>query len=181
MDLDETWQVGLKPEKSTSCTFPAKSRYGFRREREKMGRRSVVLFRHVNHAPLLPLSFDRFSPNFPRTRVQVASFLEGWGVAQRPMGRLWWRSGSCTGPRVPGSESGFGFWSFLLSREAILQSRQQFTLQVNLRFAHYGSKVTIFTEISETGFVKQCCLDCMSRVCVKGSIIYCLTTWTVGI
>jgi len=29
----------------------------------------------------------------------------------------------------------------------------------------------IFTE---TGFVKECCLDCVSRVCVKGSIIYCL-------
>ena len=35
MDLDETWQVGLRPEKTKPCTFPAKSRYGFRREREK--------------------------------------------------------------------------------------------------------------------------------------------------
>ena len=34
---------------------------------------------------------------------------------------------------------------------------------------------------TETGFVKQCCLDCLSRVCFKGSITYCLTTWTVGI
>jgi len=42
MDLDETWQVGLKPEKTKPCTFPAKSHYGFRREREKMGRRGVV-------------------------------------------------------------------------------------------------------------------------------------------
>jgi len=44
MDLDETWQVGLTPEKTKTCTFPAKSLYGFRREREKMGRRGVVLF-----------------------------------------------------------------------------------------------------------------------------------------
>ena len=37
-----------------------------------MGRRGVVFF-DVNHAPLLPLSLDRFPPNFPRTRVQVVS------------------------------------------------------------------------------------------------------------
>jgi len=42
MDLDETWQVGLRPEKTKPCTFPAKSRYGFRIEREKMGRTGVV-------------------------------------------------------------------------------------------------------------------------------------------
>jgi len=42
MDLDETWQVGLRPEKTKPCTFPAKSCYGFRRERKKMGCRSVV-------------------------------------------------------------------------------------------------------------------------------------------
>jgi len=35
MDLDETWQVGLRPEKTKPCTFPAKSRYGVRGEREK--------------------------------------------------------------------------------------------------------------------------------------------------
>jgi len=40
MDLDETWQVGA--EKTKPCTFPAKSRYGFQREREKIGRRGVV-------------------------------------------------------------------------------------------------------------------------------------------
>ena len=42
MDLDETWQVWLRPEKTKPCTFPAKSRYGFWREHEKMGRRGVV-------------------------------------------------------------------------------------------------------------------------------------------
>jgi len=72
MDLDETWQVGLRPEKTKPCTFPAKSHYGFRREREKMGRIGVV-FCDVNHAPLLPLSLDRFPQNFPRTCVQVVS------------------------------------------------------------------------------------------------------------
>jgi len=35
MDLDETWQVGLRPEKTKPYTFPAKSLYGFRRKREK--------------------------------------------------------------------------------------------------------------------------------------------------
>jgi len=64
--------VGLRPEKTKPCTFPAKSRYGFRREREKMDRRGVV-FCHVSHAQLLPLSLDRFPPNFPRTRVQVVA------------------------------------------------------------------------------------------------------------
>ena len=42
MDLDETWQVGLKPGKIKPCTFPAKLRYAFRRQREQMGRRGVV-------------------------------------------------------------------------------------------------------------------------------------------
>ena len=72
MDSDETWQVGLRPEKTKPCTFPAKSRYGFRREHEKMGRRGVV-FCDVNDAPLLPLSLDRFAPNFPRTRVRMVA------------------------------------------------------------------------------------------------------------
>jgi len=78
MDLDETWQMGLRPEKTKPCTYPAKSRYGFRREREKMGRRGVV-FCDVNHAPLLPLSLDRFPPIFPRTRVQVfVTYRDTW-------------------------------------------------------------------------------------------------------
>jgi len=72
MDLHETWQVGLRPEKTKPCMFPAKSRYGFRRERAKTGRRGVV-FCQVNDAPPLPLSLDRFPLNFPRTRVQVVA------------------------------------------------------------------------------------------------------------
>jgi len=33
----------------------------------------ALFFCHVYNAPFLPLSLDRFPPNFPRTRVQVAS------------------------------------------------------------------------------------------------------------
>jgi len=33
----------------------------------------ALFFCDVNHAPLLPLSLDRFPPTFPRTRVQVVS------------------------------------------------------------------------------------------------------------
>jgi len=29
MDFDETWQVGLRPEKAKPCTFPVKSPTGF--------------------------------------------------------------------------------------------------------------------------------------------------------
>ena len=99
MDLDETWQVGLRPEKTKPCTFPAKSRYGFRREREKMGRRGVVFFCHVYDAPLLPLSLDRFPPNFPQTRVQVVArdtwfhiperFPSGGRISRKPV-FLWY-------------------------------------------------------------------------------------------
>jgi len=33
----------------------------------------ALLFCQVDDAPLLPLSLDRFQPNFPRTRVQVVA------------------------------------------------------------------------------------------------------------
>jgi len=46
MDLNETWQVGLSPKMTKPCTFPAKSRYGFRKEREKMGRVFVTCTTH---------------------------------------------------------------------------------------------------------------------------------------
>jgi len=72
MDLDKTWQVGLKTEKTKPFTFPAKSRYGFRSERKKMGCRGVV-FCHVYDARLLPLSLDRFRSNLTRKRVQVVA------------------------------------------------------------------------------------------------------------
>jgi len=55
MDLDETWQLGLTPEKTKPCTFSAKSRNGFRREREEMGRRAVVFCDVYCHFP--PIDF----------------------------------------------------------------------------------------------------------------------------
>jgi len=74
MDLDETWQVGLRPEKTKPCTFPAKSRYIWVSEGARKNRsQRRCFFCHVNHVPLLPVSLDRFPPNFPRTRVQVLS------------------------------------------------------------------------------------------------------------
>jgi len=70
MDLDETWQMGLRPEKTKPCTFTAKSCYGFWRECKKMGRRGVVFFCDGNYTPLLPHSLDQFPPNFPRTHAR---------------------------------------------------------------------------------------------------------------
>ena len=72
MDLDETWQVGLRHEKTKLCAFPAKSRHGFRRQREK-NVAEALFFCDVNDTLLLPLSLDRFPPNFPWTRVQVVA------------------------------------------------------------------------------------------------------------
>jgi len=72
MDLDETWHVRWRPKKTKPCTFPVKSRYGFWREREKWVA-EALFFRDLSDAPLLPLSLDRFRPNFPRTRVQVVA------------------------------------------------------------------------------------------------------------
>jgi len=72
MDSDETWQVELRPQRTKPCTFPAKSRYGFRRERKKWVA-EALFFCYVYDAPLLPLSLNRFPQNFPQTRVQVAS------------------------------------------------------------------------------------------------------------
>jgi len=74
MDLDETWQVGLKPEKTKSCTFPAKSHYmGFGESAKKWVAEALFFLSREPYAPLLPLSFDRFPPNFTRTRVQVVA------------------------------------------------------------------------------------------------------------
>ena len=49
MTLDETWQVGLKPEKTKACKFPAKSRDEFRRDRENRSQRRC--FCDVNGEP----------------------------------------------------------------------------------------------------------------------------------
>jgi len=66
MGLDETWQVGLRPEKTKRCTFPAKSRCEFRRQREKMGRRGVVflsLVRRTTSATFLGSISAKLSTN----------------------------------------------------------------------------------------------------------------------
>ena len=64
MDLDETGQIGLRPEKTKPCTFPAKSRYGFRREHEKMGRIGVVfLWREQRTATFLGSIYAKLSTN----------------------------------------------------------------------------------------------------------------------
>jgi len=53
MDFDETWQVGLRPERLSLARFQRNRAVGFG-ESAKMGRRGVV-FCQVNDAPLLPL------------------------------------------------------------------------------------------------------------------------------
>jgi len=77
MDLDETWQVGLRPEKTKPCTFPAKSRYGFRREREKWVA-EALFFCHAYDAPLLHFSWIDFRQTFhehlSRWRLDMLSY-----------------------------------------------------------------------------------------------------------
>ena len=65
MNLDETWQVGLRPEKTRPCTFPTKSHNGFRRQREKWVE-EALFFCDVNHALLLPLFLDRHIVSYSR-------------------------------------------------------------------------------------------------------------------
>ena len=67
MDLDETWQVGLRPEKTKAFHVSSEIALWVSERARKNG--SQMLFCHVNDAPLLPLSLDRLAPNFPRTRV----------------------------------------------------------------------------------------------------------------
>jgi len=96
MDLDETWQVGLRPEKTKPCTFPAKSRYGFRESVKKWVAEALFFFCHVNHALLLPLSLDRFPPNLSRwwlathgfifQRVSRKTLFFGYPICDQPAG-----------------------------------------------------------------------------------------------
>jgi len=73
MDLDETWQVGLRPEKTSLARFQRNRAMGFG-ESAKNGSQRRCFFCDVNDAaPLLSLSLDRFPPNFPRTPVQVVA------------------------------------------------------------------------------------------------------------
>ena len=72
MDLDETWLVGLRPEKTKRARFQRNRAMGFG-ESAKKWVAEALFFCHVNHAPLLPVSLDWFLPNFPRTRVHVVA------------------------------------------------------------------------------------------------------------
>jgi len=64
------WGWGLK--RLCLARFQRNRAMGFG-EREKKWVAEALFFCHVSHAPLLPLSFDRFPPNFPRTRAQVVA------------------------------------------------------------------------------------------------------------
>jgi len=89
MDLDETWQVGLRPEKAKPCTFPAKLRHRFRREREKMGCKMWRVWRTTSATFL-----DWFPPNFPQTCVQVLAHDTWFHIAEKfPLwGRISWKT-----------------------------------------------------------------------------------------
>jgi len=64
------------------------------------------VFCHVSHAPLLPLSLDRFPPNFPQTRVQEVARDTWFHIPEKfPL-----RDRICRKPsfRVPHLWSGYG-------------------------------------------------------------------------
>ena len=71
MDLDETWQVGLRPKRLSIARFKRNRCMGLTLGESAKKWVAEALF--FCDSPLLPLSLDRFLPNFPRTRVQVAS------------------------------------------------------------------------------------------------------------
>jgi len=64
------WGWGLK--RLSVAHFQRNHTMGFG-ESTKKWVAEALFFCDVNHAPLLPLSLDRFPQNFPRTRVQVVS------------------------------------------------------------------------------------------------------------
>jgi len=94
MDLDETWQVGLRSEKTKPCTFPAKSHYGFRRENEKMGRRDVVFFvtwttHHFCHFPCIDArdTWFHIPEMFPLSnRISRKTLFLGYPICAQPTG-----------------------------------------------------------------------------------------------
>ena len=76
MDLNETWQMGLRPEKTKPCTFPAKSReiaLWVSERARKMGRRGVFFVTWTTHHFCHFPSIDFRKQNFPLTRVQVVA------------------------------------------------------------------------------------------------------------
>jgi len=64
------WGCGLK--RLSLARFQRNCAMGFGESAKKYVA-EALFFCQVNDAPLLPLSFDRFPPNFPRTRVQVVA------------------------------------------------------------------------------------------------------------
>jgi len=54
----------------------------------------ALFFCHVYDAPLLPLSLDRFPPNFPRTRVQVVAHNTWFHIPEKFLvsGRISWKT-----------------------------------------------------------------------------------------
>jgi len=79
------WGWGLK--RLSLARFQRNHTMGFG-ESAKMGRRGVV-FCDVNYTPLLPLSFDRFPTNSPRTRVQVVARDTWFHISERFPLRGW--------------------------------------------------------------------------------------------
>jgi len=71
MDFDETWQEGLSLKRLSLVRFQRNRAMGFGESAKKWVACRGVVFCDVYDAPLLPLSFDRFPPNFSRTRVQA--------------------------------------------------------------------------------------------------------------
>jgi len=64
------WGWGLK--RLSLARFQRNRTMGFGQSVKKCVT-EALFFYHVNHAPTPPVSLDRFSPNFPRTRVQVVA------------------------------------------------------------------------------------------------------------
>jgi len=73
MDLDDSWQVGLRPEKTKPMHVSSEIVLWVSERARKNGWQRCCFICDVNNAPFLPLSFDRFPPNFPRTHVQVVA------------------------------------------------------------------------------------------------------------
>ena len=67
------WGWGLK--RLSLARFQRNRAMGFRERAREKWVAEALFFCDVNDAPLLPLSLDRFAPNFPRTCVQVR---EAW-------------------------------------------------------------------------------------------------------
>jgi len=65
------WGRGLK--RLSLARFQRNCAMGFGDSAKKWVAEAYVAFCDVNDAPLLPLSLDRFPPNFPRTRVLVVA------------------------------------------------------------------------------------------------------------